>query len=187
MKTEKDSGVLSRKKPALFFRYISKMKGGKRTALFAAPKPFDLMISFGGVMIGVTLIVWLSGKYDLLVVASFGASAVLVFGIPDAPMAQPRNVILGNIFSAASGVAVAGVFGLTWWSPALGAALALMVMLLTKTAHPPGGAVALHAVMYQDTVSFVFWPMGAGAIILVVIGLLVNNLSPNRRYPKYWL
>lgn len=172
--------------PSLLIGYISKMKGYKRTTPLVAPVPLDILLSMLGTLMGITVIVILSHKFDLSVIASFGASAVLVFGVPDAPMAQPRNVIFGHTLSAVAGVATVMLFGLTWWSPALGTALALLLMLLTKTTHPPGGATALFAVMSQVHFSYIFIPIMAGTVILVIIGLLVNNLSPNRHYPRYW-
>lgn len=187
MKAEKEAEDLSQEeKTSLFIRYISKMKGSKRTTPLEAPVPLDIIISFLGVLIGITVVVWLANKFDLLVAASFGASAVLVFGIPEAAVSQPRNVILGSAFSAAAGVATVLLFGLTWWSPALGTALAMLIMLLTKTMHPPGGAVALYAVMNQAPCSYIFLPIMAGTVVLVIIGVIVNNLSPNRQYPRYW-
>lgn len=172
--------------PSLLIRYISKMKGYKRTTPLVSPVPLDILLSMLGTLMGITAIVFLSHKFDMTIMASFGASAVLIFGVPDAPMAQPRNVILGHTLSAVAGVATVMLFGLTWWSPALGTALALLFMLLTKTTHPPGGATALFAVMSQVHFSYIFTPVMAGAVILVIIGLLVNNLSPNRHYPRYW-
>jgi len=175
------------KNPNLVIRYITKMKGMKRTTPLVAPVPLDVVLSIIGTLIGITAIVLLSSKFDIMfVVASFGASAVLVFGVPDAPMAQPRNVILGHTLSAGAAVIIVMMFGLTWWTPALGTALALFIMLLTKTTHPPGGATALFAVLSQAQPSYILTPIMAGAVILVVIGLLVNNLSPNRHYPRYW-
>lgn len=182
----KKSETLLQIEPAFLIRYISKMKGYKRTTPLVAPVPLDIILSLLGTFLGITAIVILSYKLDLLVMASFGASAVLVFGVPDAPMAQPRNVIFGHTFSAVAGVVTVMLFGLTWWSPAVGTALALLIMLLTKTTHPPGGATALFAVMSQVHFSYIFSPIMVGAVILVIIGLLVNNLSPNKHYPRYW-
>lgn len=182
----KKSDALIQTEPALLIKYISKMKGYKRTTPLVAPVPLDILLSMLGTLMGITAIVILSHKFDVSVMASFGASAVLVFGVPDAPMAQPRNVIFGHTLSAVAGVATVMLFGLTWWSPAVGTALALLIMLLTKTTHPPGGATALFAVMSQANFSYIFTPIIAGAVILVIIGLLVNNLSPNRHYPRYW-
>ncbi len=186
MQVLKKTETLVQSKPALLMSYVSKMKGYKRTTPLVAPVPLDIILSLLGTLIGITAIVLLSHKFDLSVMASFGASAVLVFGVPDAPMAQPRNVIFGHAFSAVAGVATVIVFGLTWWSPAVATALALLLMLLTKTTHPPGGATALFAVMSQVHFSYIFTPVMAGAIVLVIVGLLFNNLSPNRHYPRYW-
>ncbi len=172
--------------PSPLISYITKMKGFKRTTPLVAPVPLDIMLTMLGTIIGITLIVLLSYKFDMSIVASFGASAVLVFGAPDAPMAQPRNVIFGHTLSAAAAVATVMMFGLTWWTPALGTALALLIMLITKTTHPPGGATALFAILSQAQPSYILTPIMAGAVILVIIGLLVNNLSPNRNYPRYW-
>jgi len=172
--------------PSFLISYMTKMKGFKRTTPLVAPVPLDMVLSILGTLLGITVIVLLSNWFDMSVIASFGASAVLVFGTPDAPMAQPRNVIFGHTLSAAAAVATVMMFGLTWWSPALGTALALFIMLVTKTTHPPGGATALFAILSQAQPSYILTPIMAGAVILVVIGLIVNNLSPNRHYPRYW-
>ncbi|WP_243454653.1 HPP family protein [Desulfosporosinus fructosivorans] len=172
--------------PSLMIMYLSKMKGHKRTTPLVAPPPLDVFITWVGAFLGITAIVLFSHKFDLSVVASFGASAVLIYGVPDAPLSQPRNVIFGHTLSAAAGVATFMMFGLTWWSPALGTALALVVMIITKTTHPPGGATALFAVLSKAHSSYILTPIMVGAVILVIIGVVVNNLSPNRQYPRYW-
>lgn len=178
---------LTRIGPSLMIKYISKMKGYKRTTLLLSPPPLDIIISSLGAFLGIVTIVLFAQQFELPVMAAFGASVVLVFGVPDAPMAQPRNVIFGHTLSAATGVAIFMIFGLSWWSPAVATALALVIMLLTKTTHPPGGATALFAVLSEAHPSYILSPMMLGAIILVIIGLLVNNLSTNRHYPRYWI
>lgn len=171
---------------SLLKRYIYKMKGYKRTTPLVSPPPLDVILTCLGTLLGISAITFVAHTSQLPVVASFGASAVLIYGVPDAPLSQPRNVVFGHSLSAAAGVVTFLIFGLTWWSPALGTALALVVMLLTKTTHPPGGATALFAVLSQAQPSYILTPILLGAIILVIIGILVNNLSPNRHYPRYW-
>jgi len=173
-------------KKSLLMSYISKMKGSKRTTPLVSPPPLDVILTWLGAFLGITAIALFAHQYTLPVVASFGASAVLIYGVPDAPLSQPRNVIFGHTLSAAAGVVTVMMFGLTWWSPGVGTALALVVMLLTKTTHPPGGATALFAVLSKAEPSYILTPIMAGAVILVIIGLVVNNLSPNRQYPRYW-
>lgn len=167
-------------------RYIRKIRGQKRTTPLVSPPPLDVIFTWLGAFLGITAITLLAHQYVVPVVASFGASAVLIYGVPDAPLSQPRNVIFGHTLSAVAGVATFMMFGLTWWSPGLGTALALVIMLLTKTTHPPGGATALFAVLSKAQPSYIWTPILSGAVILVIIGLLINNLSPNRQYPRYW-
>ncbi|GAB6171599.1 HPP family protein [Paradesulfitobacterium aromaticivorans] len=168
--------------------YLRKMKGNPRTAPLIAPPPFDIFISGLGALVGIATVAFLSLVYGLpMLVASFGASAILVYGVPDGPLSQPRNVFFGHTVSATVGVLTYFLFGLSWWSAALGVSLALMLMLVTKTTHPPGGATALVAVLSQAQPLFILTPVAAGAAILVLVGMIVNNLSPNRSYPRYWI
>ncbi|HUW65414.1 MAG TPA: HPP family protein [Spirochaetia bacterium] len=169
-------------------RYVTKMKGARRTTPLLPPASLDVLISWLGAFLGIGTVTLLSMVCKMpLLVASFGASAVLVYGVPDVPLAQPRNVIGGHFLSAVTAVIVYAVFGSTWWSISLAVALAIALMLVTHTAHPPGGATALVGVLTKASPSFIFTPVASGAIILVAVGLLTNNLSPNRHYPRYWI
>lgn len=164
------------------------MKGIKRSVPLQAPPVFEIVISACGAFLGIAVVAILSMVYALpLLAASFGASAVLLYGVPDSPLSQPRNVFLGHVFSAIVGVAAFSLLGSTWWSASLAVALAIVVMQVTKTTHPPGGATALLAVLSQARPEFIITPIAAGAALLIIIALLVNNLSPTRSYPRYWI
>lgn len=158
----------------------------------------ELFWSWLGAVIGIGMCGYLSAKYfeprDLtMLIGSFGASAVLVYGAIKSPLAQPRNLIGGHIFSGLVGVACYHVFGETIWiAAALAVSLSIVVMLATKTLHPPGGATALIAVIGGRKIHslgflYALIPAGAGAVTLLGIALIVNNLSKNRKYPEYWL
>ena len=127
-----------------------------------------------------------------LLIGSFGASAVLVYGAAKSPLAQPRNLVGGHIISGIIGVACYRWCGEpVWVAAALAVSLAIAAMLVTRTLHPPGGATALIAVIGGDKVCklgflYPFIPVGLGALILLIVGLLVNNASKNRRYPEFW-
>lgn len=168
--------------------YLAKMKGKPRSVPLQAPPIFEIFISGLGAFLGIATVAILALVYELpMLAASFGASAVLLYGVPDGPLSQPRNVFFGHILSAGVGVLAVMLFGLTWWSAALAVATAIMVMHMTKTTHPPGGATALLAVLSQAQPSFILTPIAAGAALLIIIAVLVNNLSPNRSYPRYWI
>ena len=175
--------------------YLSKMKGGAKSPPgvgFA-----EVLWSWLGAVIGVGICGYLSANYfepkDLtLLIGSFGASAVLVYGAIKSPLAQPRNLVGGHIIAGIIGVACYKAFGATpWMAGALAASLAIVAMLLTKTLHPPAGATALIAVIGGDKIHnlgflYAFVPAGLGALVLLTVALLVNNLSRNRKYPEYW-
>lgn len=169
-------------------KYAAKMRGNKRLTPLAQPVPLDIIVSALGSLVGIGVVAFVSLVYGKpLIVASFGASAVLVYGVPDAPLSQPRNVLGGHLLSSAAGVLTYMACGLTWWSATLATTLAIVIMMLTKTTHPPGGATALYAVLSRANPTYILAPVLLGAAALVVIGVLVNNLSPNRSYPRYWL
>jgi CBS-domain-containing membrane protein len=153
--------------------------------------------SWLGAVIGVGICGFLSSHYfeprDLtLLIGSFGASAVLLYAAIKSPLAQPRNLIGGHIIAGIIGVACYKLFGDTpWIAGALASSLAIVAMLLTKTLHPPAGATALIAVVGGEKIHnlgflYAFVPAGLGAFVLLIVALLVNNLSKNRRYPEYW-
>jgi CBS-domain-containing membrane protein len=176
--------------------YLAKMKGSTKSPPGVGAG--ELFWSWIGSVIGIGACGWLSSRYfeprDLsLLIGSFGASAVLVYGAIKSPLAQPRNLIGGHVISGLVGVACWQVFGATLWiAAALAVSLAIVAMLATKTLHPPGGATALIAVIGGDKVHalgflYAIIPAGAGAVVLLIVALLVNNLNRNRKYPEYWV
>ncbi len=127
-----------------------------------------------------------------LIIGSFGASAVLVYAAIESPLAQPRNLVGGHILSALVGVFCYQLLSSQLWLAAsLAVAASIALMHLTKTLHPPGGATALIAVIGSQQLHdigylYALVPVGRGALILLIIALLVNNIPRNRKYPKFW-
>ncbi|HAG84942.1 MAG TPA: HPP family protein [Cyanobacteria bacterium UBA12227] len=122
-----------------------------------------------------------------LIAAPFGATAVLVFAVPDSPLAQPRNIIGGNCIGAIVCIILVHYFGTAPWVMALAVATAIKLMQLTKTLHPPGGAVALVGAMSGASWDFLLTPVLGGSIIILFCTLVFNNLAAGRAYPKHWL
>ncbi len=117
---------------------------------------------------------------------------MLLFGAPQVPFAQPRNVIGGHVVSALVGITVYMLCGdIAFIAPALAVAGAIAAMHVTGTLHPPGGGTALMmAIGDQSVVQYgylaVLFPVAAGTVILVAVALIVNNLARDRRYPVSW-
>ncbi|MQT29364.1 HPP family protein [Pseudomonas helleri] len=156
----------------------------------APPAPdlrFSLM-SFIGVVIAIGATGWLSlisGTPWLM--ASFGASCVLAFGVPDSPLAQPRSIIGGHMVSTLIGLVVLHTLGNEWWACALAVGLALVAMQQTRTVHAPAGANPLVVITAGAPWSFLLTPVLAGSLVVVITALCLNNARSKGSYPKYWL
>lgn len=138
------------------------------------------------------------------IITSFGASAVLLFGVIESPVAQPRNFVLGHFISALVGTCITRLWVLnasyqgylvndkfhaeTFINGGLSMATSLLAMLMTGTAHPPAGATGLNAAVESQvvTLSWRYLPVVlASSLIMLGWALIVNNLG-RRRYPLHW-
>jgi CBS-domain-containing membrane protein len=175
--------------------YLKKMEGEAKSPPRVSLS--EIVWSWIGGFSGIALVAYLHfnvlSKTDLsLIVGSFGASAVLIYGAIKSPLAQPRNFIGGHLFSAIIGVASYKIFGGNMWiASAAAVATAIAVMHATKTLHPPGGATALIAVIGGEKVHslgflYAIIPVGVGALIMLAIALLINNIPRSRKYPEFW-
>ena len=105
----------------------------------------------------------------------FGASLVLVMAVHDSPLAKARNVFFGHILSASSGVLIYYFLGDSSLSIALGLSLAIFLMIITNTIHPPAGANPVIAIMGAESFEFVIMPVGIGAAFIVIFAFLYNK------------
>ena len=148
----------------------------------------QILFSYIGSFIGIGALAYISivSNYPLIA-APFGAAAVLVFAVPNSPLAQPRNLIFGNLVGGIVSLLMVYLFSSEPWVMALSVATAIKVMQLTKTLHPPGGAVALVGVMSNADWTFIITPVLAGSIVLLLCTFIFNNIMPERSYPLHWL
>lgn len=154
----------------------------------------DILWTFLGAFFGIAIIGFINSKYyslndNLFLIGSFGATAVLIYGATNSPLAQPRNLVGGHLISAIVGVTFQKLFpGELWLSSALAVSTAIVMMQITKTLHPPGGATALIANIGSEKIRglgyiYVLSPVLTGVTILLIIALIFNNIPANRYYP----
>ncbi len=150
--------------------------------------------AFIGSFVGMGIIAFLQYKTFsntdmVLLIGSFGASCVLVYGVIQSPLAQPRNLIGGHVVSALVGVTIQKLIpDILWIAAPLAVSLSIVLMQITKTLHPPGGATALIAATASPQIKslgyfYVISPVLSGALILLVTALIFNNLTSKRSYP----
>jgi CBS-domain-containing membrane protein len=136
-----------------------------------------LLAGLGGTLtIGLLATVNAAGTLPLLI-APFGASCVLVFGVPASPFARPRNVIGGHLVTALMGLCSVSAFGFGPAGMAVGVGLAIAAMMVTDTVHPPAGANPIVVALTHAGWSFLVAPVLIGAVAIVGIGLIYNRLA----------
>jgi CBS domain-containing membrane protein len=176
-------------KPSLktFFAHYAFYFGGDQPAISWRERLRSVLGAFLGLMLVIAAAKYLgelSGISEWLM-ASLGASALLVFALPGSPMAQPWAVIGGNTLSA-----VIGVSAVSWISEPLlampiAASMSILGMFALRCLHPPAAAVALIAVLGHIThYRYAFFPVMIDSILLIVVGGVYSNLT-GKRYPNH--
>jgi CBS-domain-containing membrane protein len=121
-----------------------------------------------------------------LLLGSFGASCVLLFGYPEAAFAQPANVVLGHLISAGFGLFFLHVVGPQPWSLGCALGCAIAAMMITRTVHPPAGSNPVIVFLSHPGWGFLIFPVLGGAVLLTLIALVFHTVIRKRPYPMYW-
>jgi CBS-domain-containing membrane protein len=167
--------------------FFGKLKGEGSAASVAMPSWKNVSLAWLGGVLAIGAIAQVGNVLSLpLILGSFGASCVLVFGFPDLPFSQPRNVVAGHFLSSLIGLSFLALLGPQWWSLALAVGTAIAAMMLTRTVHPPAGSNPVIVFLAQPAWGFLWFPTLTGALLLVLVALLYNNLARPTAYPKYW-
>ena len=155
----------------------------------------------GGIGAGVTVTILayitfqsvLAGTvYGLWLAASFGSSAVVVFGYPDNEFAQPKNVLFGHLLCALVGIVFVTLFKISqdrsFFFLAIGVAvgISVMLMMMFKVTHPPAGGNTIVVMLTQDSFQFLIFPIMVGAITIIIGGIIYNRLILKKNYPLKW-
>jgi CBS-domain-containing membrane protein len=172
-------------KQSAFFKYLG--------IEFSPVSHAERLISALGGFLAILLILVISSRFVdgpgvALIVASMGASAVLLFAAPHGALAQPWNVIGGHLVSAVTGVACARYIPGTELAAAASVGLAIGAMHYLRCIHPPGGATALTAVIGGAGIEalgyqYIFTPVLLNVAVILLVAVLFNALFHWRRYP----
>ena len=137
-----------------------------------------IVISSLGAFLCIYAIAYLNliDETNVWLIPPFGASLVLVMAVHDSPLASPRNVFFGHVLSASSGVMIYYFFGDAPIAIAFGLSLAIILMILTNTVHPPAGANPIIAILGAKSFEFVIMPVAIGASFIVIFALIYNKI-----------
>ncbi len=165
---------------------LKKLRGdGAELPPRAAPQEI-LAVSVIAVAVIAGLTLLTSTLEVALLLGTFAASSLLVFAFPDAAFSQPRNVLLGHLIGSACGLTAAHFLPF-WWGPAVAVGVAIALMKLTRTVHPPACSNPLIVcALGQAPWTFLLFPTLTGAGLIILVALFYHNLRRAARWPKYW-
>ncbi|MEM6578773.1 MAG: HPP family protein [Pseudomonadota bacterium] len=150
------------------------------------PKPTARAVVLAGVggAIAIAALLALGDALNVvLVIAPFGASCVLLFAVPAAPLSQPANVVGGHFVAALAGLVVLSLLPGLWWSPALAVGIAISAMVALRVTHPPAGANPIVIFLLEPGWLFLLVPVLAGPVCLVAVAVLFHRLT-GTTYPS---
>ena len=138
------------------------------------------------VTIGILAYMTYQTELGFWLLASFGATTVIVFGYHDNQFAQPKNVFFGHLLSAFVGILFATFFGVSFITIGLAVGIGVMLMMAFKITHPPAGGNSIIVMIGGVSFQFLIFPVMVGAIAIIIGGIIYNRLILKRKYPQTW-
>ena len=140
---------------------------------------------FSIITIGILTILTYKTSYGIFLIASFGSTMVLLYGYPESPFAQPKNIILGHFLTAFIGVVFLNFIPLPIFiNIPLAVGFGVMLMILFKVTHPPAGGNPIIVIIGSVSFDYLLTPVLIGSIIVVMFGVIINKFLFKKEYPK---
>tara|TARA_A100001011_G_C14118411_1_gene760120 strand:- start:174 stop:647 length:474 start_codon:yes stop_codon:yes gene_type:complete len=140
---------------------------------------------FSIITIGVLTILTYKTSYGIFLIASFGSTMVLLYGYPESPFAQPKNIILGHFLTALIGIVFLNFVPLPiFLNIPLAVGFGVMFMILLKVTHPPAGGNPIIVIIGSVSFDYLLTPVLIGSIIVVMFGVIINKYLFKKEYPK---
>ena len=139
---------------------------------------------FSAFTIGVLTILTYKSTLGLFLAGSFGSSMVLLFGFPESPFAQPKNVFFGHLVTALVGVIFVSLISLPIYiNIALAVGVGIFLMILLNIVHPPAGGNPIMVIIGSVSYDYLISPIIFGCIIIISLAILINKFLLKKNYP----
>ena len=140
---------------------------------------------FSVITIGILTFLTYKTEFGLFLIASFGSSMVLLYGYPDSPFAQPKNVFFGHLLTAAVGLFFLNFIPLPLYlTIPLAVGFGVGLMILFNVTHPPAGGNPIIVIMGSVSLDYLLSPVISGSIIILIFGIVINRFILKKNYPK---
>ena len=139
---------------------------------------------FSAFTIGVLTILTFKSSLGLFLAGSFGSSMVLLFGFPESPFAQPRNVFFGHLVTTSVGVIFVNFIPLPIFiSIAIAVGIGIFFMILLNVVHPPAGGNPIMVIIGSVSYDYLLFPIITGCFIIILLAIIINKFLLKKNYP----
>ena len=136
--------------------------------------------------IGVLTFLTYKTELGIFLLASFGSSMVLLYGYPESPFAQPKNVFFGHLVTASIGVFFVNLIPLPLYiNIPLAVGFGVGLMILLNVTHPPAGGNPVIVIMGSVSLDYIFSPVITGSVIIIIFAFVINRYILKKSYPKF--
>jgi CBS-domain-containing membrane protein len=147
----------------------------------------QILIATLGAIVAVSALSYVATMTQgLILLGSFGASALLLFTFPEAPLSQPRSVVVGHLSASIIALLCLAFLGPHWWAIGVATGLGVGFMMLTRTVHPPAGSNAIIVFLMKPSWGFLISSTLGGTLMLVAIAVVYHRTTRRHKYPHYW-
>ena len=139
---------------------------------------------FSAFTIGVLTVLTYKSTLGYFIAASFGSSMVLLFGFPESPFAQPRNVFFGHLITTLVGVIFVNLIPLPIYiSIALAVGVGIFFMIVLNVVHPPAGGNPVMVIIGSVSYEYLLFPIISGCFVIIILAILINKFILKKNYP----
>ena len=140
---------------------------------------------FSAITIGVLTLLTYKTPYGVFLIASFGSSMVLLYGYPESPFAQPKNVFFGHLLTSLVGIIILMFVPLPIFiTIPIAVGLGVGFMILFNVTHPPAGGNPIIVIMGSVSFDYLFSPVITGSIIILIFAIILNRFILRKKYPS---
>ena len=140
---------------------------------------------FSAITIGVLTLLTYKTEYGVFLIASFGSSMVLLYGYPESPFAQPKNIFFGHFLTAIIGLFFLYLIPLPiYFLLPLAVGVGVGTMILFNVTHPPAGGNPIIVIMGSVSLDYIINPIIIGSFIILIFGVVLNRLILKKKYPS---
>ena len=140
---------------------------------------------FSIITIGVLTLLTYKTELGVFIIASFGSSMVLLYGYPESPFAQPKNIFFGHLLTSLVGIVILNLFPFPLYiTIPLAVGIGVGLMILFNVTHPPAGGNPIIVLMGSVSLDYIINPIITGTLIILAFGIILNKFIMNKKYPK---